>query len=76
MATKQAFLDAYQRELLARYEWARDGAKLGRFMSAVEKTLTTSVNKWNNDGDAVTAAWRSIGMKGKPTYKALRSLAT
>lgn len=72
--TKQAFLDAYRAELLARYPWAQDEAKLGRFMSSVYATLRGSINHWNNDGEAVVAAWRKIGGKGKPTYKALRAL--
>lgn len=69
--TKQAFLAAY-RDALA---LAADAAKLDRFMVSVAATLEGPRATWNHDGDAVTAAWRAIGGKGKPTLKALRALA-
>lgn len=72
--TKSAFLTTYRAELLARYPWARDVAKLDRFMASVERTITTLAQPWNKDGTATVAAWRAIGGKGEPTYKALRAL--
>lgn len=72
--TKAAFTEHYRSQLLARYEWARDAEKLERFMSSVTATLN-GANSWNHDGEAVTAAWRGIGGKGKPSKIALQSLA-
>ena len=72
--TKTDFLTAYRSELTARYLWAGDEAKLDRFMAAVAETLG-GANTWSHEGEAVTAAWRAIGGKGKPTKKALRALA-
>ena len=71
--TKQAFLEAMQRELVARYAWAREPERLDRFMSSVRVTVEGGMT-WNKDGDAATAAWRAIGGKGKLTYKALHAL--
>lgn len=72
--TKQDFLTAYETELKARYPWAADEAKLSRFLSSAKGTLN-GLNTWNHEGEAVTAAWKSIGGKGKPTKTALRALA-
>ena len=72
--TKQAFLAAY-RDAIAAYPWAADAAKLDKFMASVAATLEGPRATWNHAGDAVTAAWRAIGGKGKPTLKALRALA-
>ncbi|MEN3144590.1 hypothetical protein ABDF71_21610 [Ochrobactrum sp. WV_118_8] len=73
---KEAFLSTYRSELIDRYAWAADTAKLDRFMGSVKATISdASVSTWNHDGEAVTAAWRAIGGKGKPTKKALRALA-
>ena len=72
--TKQAFLAAYRAALVA-YPWAADAARLDKFMASVAATIEGPHATWNHDGDAVTAAWRAIGGKGKPTLKALRALA-
>lgn len=72
--TRTAFLTNYRTELLARFAWAQDAAKLDRFMASCAETISTTRATWNHDGDAVTAAWRIIGGKGKPTLKALRTL--
>lgn len=74
--TKEAFLAALREQLKMLYGsgWASDEAKLARFMSAVEETIHSPRNIWNMDGPATVAAWRQIGGKGKPTYKALRAL--
>lgn len=73
--TKTQFLLIYRAKLIAHFPWAQDTAKLDKFMDAVSTTIRTTKATWNHDGDAVTAAWRAIGGKGKPTLKALRSLA-
>ena len=73
--TKAAFLAIYRKEILSRYAWAQDGEKLSRFMASVFHTISGPVATWNYQGEAVTAAWRAMGNKGKPTLKALRALA-
>lgn len=73
--TKEKFLTNYRDEIMSRYEWAYDVDKLDRFMASVRRTITTQAKTWNHDGDAVMAAWRSVGGKGKPTLKGLRALA-
>lgn len=72
--TKAAFLHQYEVELRARYAWTLNAEKHQRFMDSVCATITTDAKSWNHDGEAVVAAWRAIGGKGKPTLKALRAL--
>lgn len=72
--TRDAFLAAYERQLVATYEWAADVEQRARFMDKVRETLTTDRSPWAYDGPCTTAAWREIGGKGKPTRKALRAL--
>lgn len=72
--TKTQFLNLYRGELVARYPWAQDAAKLARFMASVESSIAGQGKTWNHDGEAVTAAWRAMGGKGKPTFKALCAL--
>lgn len=74
--TKTQFIERYRAELSQRYTWAQDTDKLARFMASVETTLRGPAATWNHDGEAVTAAWRAIGGKGKPALKALRALDT
>jgi len=71
---KNQFLTAYRAELLARYSWASDTAKFARFMASATDTIESRATSWNHDGEAVAAAWRAIGNKGKPTLKALRAM--
>ncbi len=71
--TQSAFLSAYEAELLARYEWPFIPGKLASFLASTEATLN-GASSWSHDGEAVTAAWKAIGGKGKPTLKALRAL--
>lgn len=73
--TRQAFLKAYRADLWARYVWAQDSERLDRFMASVERTISTKATTWNHDGESITAAWRRIGGKGKPTLKGLRDLS-
>ena len=73
--TQQAFIDAYRVNLIQMYAWAQDAAKLDRFLKSCRDTLAGTTNSWSHDGDAVNAAWKSIGGKGRPTLKALRALA-
>lgn len=72
--TREKFLRAYRDELKARYPWAADEAKLVRFMTSVAESITGGPKSWNHQGEAVTAAWRSLGGKGTPTLKQLKEL--
>jgi hypothetical protein len=69
----QTFL-AVMREKLSAYPWAQaDPGRLEQVMVFVEDTLNGS-HSCNIDGASWKAAWKAIGMKGKPTYKGLHSL--
>lgn len=73
--TRTDFIRQYGRELILKgYAWTHDAVKLERFLASVLTTLETDHNTWDHNGDAVTAAWRALGGKGKPTLKALRAL--
>ena len=72
--TRTDFIRQYEQELIMRYTWACDNNKRERFLASVLTTLGTNDKTWNHDGDAVTAAWRALGGKRKPTLKALRAL--
>ena len=71
MTTKQQFLAVLRREL-SKYDWAKDEARLTRAMGAATHTLnglkTCAIT------ESWVLAWKEIGMKGKPTYKALHAL--
>lgn len=75
--TKAQFLTALRAELLAHYgeQWASDPEKLQRFMVRTTEMLDTVSTTVNIEGPAFVEAWRAIGGKGRPTYKALRALA-
>lgn len=72
--TKTKFLEALKAEVLKRYDWANDDARLVGFLDKTELTLNGDRNLVMIDGDSFVAAWRSIGGKGKPTFKALRAM--
>ena len=73
-ATKYAFLMAYARELTDRYAWARDDAKLSKFLDTVLGTLLTKDHLWSPEGEACAAALKSVGLPKRVTVKALRAL--
>ena len=73
-SSKETFYANYRIELLNRYAWAQDAAKLDHFMASVRATMESSRSTWTHSGEAVTSAWRSCGGKGGPTLKALRAL--
>jgi hypothetical protein len=74
MLTQATFIAAYGDKLVTETTWAKDYDKLQSFLASVRNTLTGSRATWNHDGEWATAAWRSLGGKGKPTLKALRVL--
>lgn len=71
--TRANFLREYEKNLKSTYAWAADAAKLERFMASCKNTVEGGVG-WSHEGPAITAAWRAVGGKGKPTLKALRAL--
>lgn len=73
--TKTAFLLALNAEVQRLgYAWTADTELLAAFMDRARNMLATTDNTMMIKGPAFTAAWRAIGGKGKPTYKALRAL--
>lgn len=74
MQTRSAFVDAYRSQLLARYEWAKDEAKLARFMESVRTTLFGDKHTWHAEGVAFKEACKALGLKARTTVKALRAL--
>lgn len=73
MGSKEQFLAAYEAYLLF-YPWTKDAEKLAKFLQSARDTLNGALS-WNHDGDAVNAAWKLVGGKGKPSLKALRALS-
>jgi len=73
-ATKAEFLAAYQAALMDGYWWARDPERRARFMASVKATLAGPGASWIHGTPTVAAVWRSLGLKGRPTLKALREL--
>lgn len=75
--TKTAFIAAFRAELESKgYEWAKDPARVALFMSRVRETLDGPhiLVTLDKSAPSAVAAWRAIGGKGAPTYKALRAL--
>lgn len=72
--TRQKFLAEYRFVVLREHEWAKDEAKLDRFMASVERTISTTAKTWVHDTPTVQRAWRSLGMEGRASLKALRAL--
>jgi len=73
MDKRTQFLQAI-REGLSQHQWAKDNpAKLEDTLALVEGTMNGD-RKCMIDGPSWIAAWRAIGCKGKPTYKALHAL--
>lgn len=74
--SREGFIAAYEGLLRQEpgYTWTQDAARMARFMASVRSTLETPANTWNIDSPLVVKAWRAIGCKGKPTYKALKAL--
>lgn len=73
--TKELFLTRYKEELIKRYKWATDQNRLDVFMTSVKNTLD-GYNSWDAKGEAVDAAWKSLGLnQGKVSLKKLRSLS-
>lgn len=76
-ATKHDFLTLLRGELIARYGetgWARDADRLDSAMNKMAETISGTRNLMAIDGESVVAAWRGMGLKGKPTFKGLRAL--
>lgn len=70
---REHFLQVMRQQLSA-YQWAKDEPeRLERSMALVEGTMNGD-RKCLIDSPSWLAAWKAIGQKGKPTYKALHAL--
>lgn len=77
--TKEKFLSTYETEIKARYSWAADEERLRKFMQTARNTImgiNGRTSLWSAEGEAVTAAWKAIGGKGKPSLVHIRKLRT
>lgn len=81
--TKKGFIDALREAMIDLYGqpqqtgiegWANDRSRLEKFIERTSTTIRTNSNYVNIEGPAFVKAWQAIGGKGRPTYKALRSL--
>ena len=78
--TKDDFIEAYERALCERYEWARtDPQRLDAMLHQVREAIEGRQSKWSfNPTGAVLDAWKAIGKKTngktKMTINHLRSL--
>jgi len=72
--TKTELLAAYRADLLERYAWAVNINNLDRMVSSAERTIRTTAATWHHNGISMSAAWRRLGGKGRPTLKAMRAL--
>lgn len=74
MITKKVLCAALEEKLVEMYPWAQDKQKLDNFMGSFRRTIAGKSSFCTVDGDALKAAWKDLGGKGKITYKALRAL--
>lgn len=76
--TKKMFLDSYKKELQETFSWAQDEIRLQSFMIGVIKTIGYKCKPERVVllSGQITAenTFKSIGLKGKLTYKALQNL--
>lgn len=68
MTTQDKFLTMY-RDLLRMsedptYAWAKDEARLDKFLASVRRTVTTLATTWAWDSPLARQAWTLCGMKG------------
>lgn len=71
--TKNVLIDAYRNRLVMTYDWAADKQKLKQFvdrfsLTAYGQRLTLL------DSPVLQQVWADLGLKGKPTYRALHAL--
>lgn len=72
MDIRTQFLKVMRVEL-AKYPWAAEPGRLDRTMDSVEGTMNGD-RRCVIDGASWIAAWKAIGQKRKPTYKAIHTL--
>lgn len=72
--TKTAFLAAYEVELAKVHEWALDPVRRENFMSSIRYYVRENRRAWMWQTPSSQAAWRSIGCRGRITFKALSTL--
>lgn len=74
LTTRSQFLAMYREILPVEYPWARDPARLDRFMESVARTINTQAATWNHDSGVARKAFKAIGGTGPYSRKALREL--
>lgn len=81
MITRQAFLDALRKELIAQgYPWLNHlapngiGNRLDHFLTLTRETMEGQSNLVAIDTAAFGKAWKAVGGQGRLTYKVLRAL--
>lgn len=73
--TKTDLLQAYERELKARYAWTADAGKLANFMAVTRDTLNGhGVEKTLLQGEAWDAALKAVGLPKRMALHRLREL--
>lgn len=79
-ATKKQFLAAYREALATHadplFAWAKDEAKLDRFMRSVEETITSQSARWNHDSPVARSVFCKLTSRPSREYSrtALRNL--
>ena len=71
---QERYIAIYIDEVSRLYPWAQDEAKLAKARNTIAQAIADKRNEWQIDGQAGLAAWRALGGKGKPTFKAIHSL--
>ena len=65
-----AICEAVKSEIITRYAWASDAAKLDSYIGGVMLAVAQGTNGYRLDTPAMQAALKSLGIR--PTYKAIR----
>lgn len=72
--TKNNFIAHYKRALIDTYEWARNPAKLDRFIEGACLTLNDDkCKRWNFQGGCTDMARKALGDKRSTSLKNLRA---
>ena len=71
---QERYIAIYIDEVQKRYPWAQDESKLAKARAHITQAIAAKRNEWQIDGEAGVAAFRALGGKGKPTFKAIFAL--
>jgi hypothetical protein len=73
VTTQTLLLNAYRARLIADHAWAKDEARLARYMISVQRTLQGE-NTIDRTGESFRAACHDVGLSPRITLKALHAL--